>query len=863
MERARRTLIEKMRIRALLVLAAACSGTQVVPPPPAPTPVAPAADAAVATVDAVVDAAPPPARFARVEAPPAGPIRIVAAAADAAVTADELGGVRLWPALDGSAEPVIVDLPPPSALAIAPRGPWWAIAMIDDAGDAIVANVDGDGQIVKHAEVRADGARFAGVVAVPDGFLLSSDRALVLVDHDGKLVNTLTGKRVVAVAAAGKRAAAAVVDDDGKRRTWWIGFNPLSWDATISNGNGLAGIALSATRLAGIAGGRAVVIDLNTGQQLASAPAPAGTVLGLAGERLAIAGPGSLAWLGGGAGFSGGKAPAMLAIAGDRVLSARGGDLAIATPAGVRYLGYAITDARVEPAGGKLLVGMGDRWAFVDANLDVVGAAKLAPGVDVETMRHLAGDDWLVISTKHDIYIANAATGAIAQVHTRKTVTLVETAGDLVAFGDGTLDDSELFRYAGGTLAPVPLPKETGLGMLHPVDPKLAHGFTLVRIGYDTTTDVGHLRWIRDLDHPDVGAIDLDVTRYATPAVDAAGRVYVTRSQGGTLAIYDTGKLVAENLDFDQALEPAPSGNRYVAVGFNELSMHAPDGKPRWTHAMPNRERAIWLDDDHLVSNVWPGISTIDVATGALGRTRCGWQFGLSAKPNPPPTAIATACTRLADTRGDRVEPPGDAGFRKAMHEIADRNVASIAEWGIAPINGTDQRFAVIVANPESQDRAIVGYIVEIAPGSYIEAVFGGWGFVQPTYAGLAPDPAWTVGAAATSAREDKWSNPISKYRDGGFSFEKRWIHMSGEEFHFTVRANAFVVMDWNWIERERDNTGMHSTGERKTYAKAGTCGTGCPKLEGHKTHSTKLKVVGPTSDVDALAVGGDGSWAP
>jgi len=246
MERAGQTLIAKMTIRpAVLVLVAACSGKQVVPPPPAstpaPTPAAPA-DAAVATVDDGIDAGPPPARFSRVEAP-TGPIRIVAATPGAAVTADELGGVRLWPALDGSAEPVIVDLPQPSALAIATRGPAWAIAMVDDGGDAIVATVDRDGQIVKHADTRADGGRFTGVVAVPAGFLLWSEHALVLVDHDGKLVNTLTGKRVVAVAAAGERAA-AIVDDDGKRRTRWIGFGPLSWDDAIANANGFSGLAL-------------------------------------------------------------------------------------------------------------------------------------------------------------------------------------------------------------------------------------------------------------------------------------------------------------------------------------------------------------------------------------------------------------------------------------------------------------------------------------------------------------------------------------------------------------------------------------------------------------------------------------------
>jgi hypothetical protein len=739
------------------------------------------------------------------------------------------------------------------------------IAMLDDAGEAIVAKVERDGRIVYDTETRAHDDRFVGIVASHGQFLVWSHHQLALLGVQGQ-VYWFEDKPIVAVAAA-DAFAVAVVDEGRKRRTRWALTDQLKWSDPIPNADGLASVAVSADgkRLAGISGGRAVVIDVEHDRHLASAPAPAGAVLGFAGDRLAIAGPGSLAWLGGGAGFSAGKAPAMLAIAGDTAISARGGDLALATPAAVHYLGYAITDARVESAGGKLLVGAGDRWAFVDANLDVTGAAKLAPGLDVETMFHLAGDDWLLVTPKHDVYIANVATGAIAKVHSRKHITFVEAAADLVAFGDGSLDDSELFRYAGGTLARVPLPRDTGLGMLHPVDPKLAHGAVLVRVSYATDTGIGHLRWIRDLDHPENGAIDLDVERYATPAVDAAGRVFVTRSQVGahSLAIYDAGKLVADGLDFDQGIEPAPSAARYAAVGFNALSLHTPDGKTLWTYAMPNRARPLWVGDDRLVASVWPGLSTIDMATGAVGRTRCGWSFGLTATPGPVPTAMASACTRLADARGDRVEAPGDAGFRQAMHEIAEASGATIAEWGVAPVNGSERRFAVIVSSPESQDRAIVGYVVEVAPGSYVEAVFGGWGAVQPTYAGLASDPAWTVGPAATSRREDSYGNPISKYRDGGFSFEKRWIHMSGEEFRFTVRANAFVVMDWDWVERERDHAGMHSTGEHKTYAKTATCGAGCPKLEGHKTHALHFKVMGPTADLAALTVAGDASWSP
>src|SRR5262249_60240394 len=99
-------------------------------------------------------------------------------------------------------------------------------------------------------------------------------------------------------------------------------------------------------------------------------------------DRLAIAGPnGSLAWVGGGAKLAATRdaAPTLLAVADDRVISARGGDLVLATPARIDYLGYGLVDVGAYPDGGRLLAGNGRRWADLDAKLDVVGTPILEP----------------------------------------------------------------------------------------------------------------------------------------------------------------------------------------------------------------------------------------------------------------------------------------------------------------------------------------------------------------------------------------------------------------------------------------------------------------------------------------------------
>src|SRR5690242_7744216 len=128
---------------AVLALAAACS--------------APAASRGVvlAPAPASPPATPPTAPTVRtdpgeggIEAPSAGAIRILAAAPDggAALTADDLHGVRLWPTLDGRQEPRLVELPQARQLALGRRGDGFIAAALDPAGGIYVATLDAQGR---------------------------------------------------------------------------------------------------------------------------------------------------------------------------------------------------------------------------------------------------------------------------------------------------------------------------------------------------------------------------------------------------------------------------------------------------------------------------------------------------------------------------------------------------------------------------------------------------------------------------------------------------------------------------------------------------------------------------------------------
>ena len=279
------------------------------------------------------------------------------------------------------------------------------------------------------------------------------------------------------------------------------------------------------------------------------------------------------------------------------------------------------------------------------------------------------------------------------------------------------------------------------------------------------------------------------VSRLAAPP---GGRLVAVAWSGDHAAA--VARLGEAELSAGAAITPAPSATRYAMVTGGSLELDSADGKRQWA-AVGLRGSPVWLDDYHLVLDMHLGLSRIDVAIGWPSGARCGWGFGLSDTPNLGTPAMASPCTQAALDRGDDFEVPGDAGFKAIVTDVAAASSGSIAEWGSVPIGGATRRFAVIVVSQGQMDMTtLVGYLIEVSPGSYVEAIFHGWGFVQPNYEGLAHTPVWTVGATATAAREDHWGNRISKYHDNGFSFETRWIHMSGEQFNFTVRNGTFVV---------------------------------------------------------------------
>ena len=109
-------------------------------PPPAPTPAPP----------------PPPP----VTAPHGSEIIALATTVDggAVVSADRLGGIRLWTALDGTREPVVIRGTAPRELALWRDSDGFAVATLDAAGGVQVIRTTATGSVRGRATVSGGAA---------------------------------------------------------------------------------------------------------------------------------------------------------------------------------------------------------------------------------------------------------------------------------------------------------------------------------------------------------------------------------------------------------------------------------------------------------------------------------------------------------------------------------------------------------------------------------------------------------------------------------------------------------------------------------------------------------------------------------
>lgn len=426
--------------------------------------------------DAPVPERPPPAPITGAHG---ARIALIAITADAsaAVTSDDHGGLRVWPTLDGSREPIVVHGAAPTRLAIARDDDGLVIAIQDEAGGAELVRFAPRGDVRGRATLAAEPA-IEQLALVDDGVLVRrADQRLELVSHAGRPRAALVpdaGTRVTALltpeGSARADRALAIVRDGARTYGRWIsvGVDALAWGATtprlrLEERSPIAlapdGATLIAQRTRG-AGSTAVLVDVGTGKRGAEVcgrprdrrdldeedfavldvdavelfPRAIGFVDA---TTVACAIDEGLAWWGIDGAQRGTSTPmdpaedGTLTAGNGRVVGAARHQLVLLAPDRVRYLGYGLRDlshVRVVPAG--LLLGKGDgEPLLVDRRFRELGRFPLPKRGDVEwadvvpldarfvlavSARGPApGDPW---GTTYHLAVYDAATG---QVHQR------------------------------------------------------------------------------------------------------------------------------------------------------------------------------------------------------------------------------------------------------------------------------------------------------------------------------------------------------------------------------------------------------------------------------------------------------------
>lgn len=625
------------------------------------------------------------------EAPHGGNISELAVTADgaAAVSSDELGGVRLWPRIDGTIEPRAVDLPRPQQLALASHRRGFLVAMVDEGGGLVLQVIDHDGLTVQRASLGVDPG-FAGVVMTDRGPIAwRRDQRIVRLSAEGVVGSDLpaeAGQRILTVAVAGPRAVAVIESGDTstgnatRRARWLLIGDKLTWGAWIDAGDHVSTtIALSPTgkRLASLAGAQpggpmqAIVIDTATGALLVAEPATGALGIGmLDDDHVALGSSGAVSWIDLANVTRRPQATApveppaergLLTTGGGRAITASSGELVISTPASTEYLGYELGALAVAAAApqGRMLVGLGDSFAMLDSQLRTTAAPDLAiPAAStVAALKWLAGDEWLVETSRVNDGVTSVALVDVAghkSVVVRGGMPMVQhlmhdRSTQLVTLSLG--DTPEVLRYEPGKLRIdrlAALPKAAGFerAELVPVAPALAGGTQLVVVQMHERLT---LRWVRDprvLDQGTVVTIDGSLA-----GVDAAAHVFVWQNdpQGMLeLAVFLDGKRIAKlPTDGPTALWPDPRGNRVVQVSQRSIALVGFDGTRRWARALQGVSEALWLEDGTLGIVSVSGIARLDPLTGDVLAARCGWKFGLSRKQHPLIGRFEPICTQL------------------------------------------------------------------------------------------------------------------------------------------------------------------------------------------------------------------------
>jgi WD40 repeat protein len=635
----------------------------------------------------VADTAPTPTMHKPrpvIEAPHTGQILELALSPDgaAALTADELGGIRLWPSLDGKQEPRIVSLPPPRQLAVARVQNGFVVVSLDEVGGLYIGKLDATGRMISHVTVPPDPI-FTGMAMTGRGLLAwRADQSIVLMDGDGAIrhhITTEPAERIISIAVSGPRALAQI-DKDGTRVLRWLSLDRLAWGATLKlddpdRGDVIA-LSPSGTRIATVhtdpktKAQQLQIVDVAKVSVIATGPleSQGNFELGfIDDDNLALGSQLGITWMDAKVAESkalvhadnrGVRRGVAFGVGAGRAVTVSNGELQLSTPSQSQYLGYDIVAPRfVEAApNGELVVGTLDKMKRIDKGLRATGNV-FSLGKNVTQFLSLGGNDWLVESAdrgKVALNLVDIASGDVKVLRKdlkESNVIMYEPSSQLVTLSFGTVSEVAHYDAKAKQLdRVVSVAKSSAYEqtLFAPLASKLANGNQVVQVVMRERPTV---KWLRDARALDKAAATVTIDgSYA--ATDAAGHVYLWRAgQGGKLdlQIYADGKSIAQlPSDGPSLLWPDRAGKTVALVGANTIALFdTGSGKQLWAQELGSIQEALWLDDGSLAITSGGGIARLDAATGDVTTARCGWSFGLAGAPHPATSRVESLCAQL------------------------------------------------------------------------------------------------------------------------------------------------------------------------------------------------------------------------
>lgn len=643
--------------------------------------------------------APPPISTPRIVPPITGAhggamsLLAVTADGDAAFTADATGGLRLWPTLDGTREPIVVHGPAPAALAIGRDGQGFAVAITDAADHVVLVRLDHAGSVRSR---RALGEAMQIVIAGDHVLALRADRVIDKIALDGALVRQLApdaGSRVESLLVTGAHVAAMISNEDG-HRVRHIDLATLAWGAVSPK----LDVDEDAAPML-VPDGSAVLalgtddqihrFDLATGKDQPACPASLGrrrdafgagrddAAIGVVGERVACFVNANLSWFTPATAatqtttFGTALTPDVMIAAGEHVVVASEHQLAIVTPDRTMYLGYGfrdLTHVRSVPTG--VMIGKGDQEPVLLDDRFHERARFALPKLRVDWTDLVPVDDRFIIASStrpgsgdlwgsaYQIAIYDTVKQVMHQVlpnRARGGELVYEPSTRLLVLTDGkrtTLARLDPVTHTLGDefeLAIATPPKQIAL-----LDPTLSAGVIALVIQDEGAAGL-EISEFRAADVPPANEADAKraITAHATyrvtgelRAVDRAGRLYVRNLlHADGVAIYEHGKAGARLPGAHAAqLRASPDAKHVVAIEGSQLALYTTAGVKRWETAAWGSSDVAWTPSGTLFARFPHALARVDLETGQLVERQCGWGFGIATTQRDGGAAAPSVC---------------------------------------------------------------------------------------------------------------------------------------------------------------------------------------------------------------------------